>query len=105
MAITDRIVLFHDDPPQGQVALQILDAGLGIVPNTVVFPTPERRLHLAVTERIALMSRRFAPAVCLVLPDRAYVSWSGAAYGKTNGALRLADNGANVAFGPLRAFA
>jgi hypothetical protein len=102
MAITDRIVLFHDDPPQGQVALQILDTGLGIVPNTVVFPNPERRLHLAVTERIALMARRFAPATCLVLPDRAYVTWTGTSYGKTEGAVRLADNGANVPFGPVR---
>ena len=105
MAITDRIVLFHDDPPQGQVALQILDVGLGIVPGTVVFPTPERRLHLDATERISLMSRRFAPAVCLVLPDRSFVTWSGSSYGRTSGVVRLADNGANVPFAPLRAMA
>ena len=102
MAITDRIVLFHDDPPQGQIARQVLDVGLGIVPRTVVFPTPERRLHLDATDRIALLARRFAPAVCLVLPDRAYVTWNGSSYGKTSGVIRLADNGANVPFAPLR---
>lgn len=103
MAITDRIVLFHDDPPQGQIARQVLDVGLGIVPRTVVFPTPERRLHLDATDRIALLARRFAPATCLVLPDRAYVTWNGASYGRTSGVIRLADNGANIPFAPLRA--
>jgi hypothetical protein len=103
MAITDRIVLFHDDPPQGQIARQVLDVGLGIVPRTVVFPTPERRLHLDATDRIALLARRFAPATCLVLPDRSFVTWNGQSYGKTTGVIRLADNGANIPFAPLRA--
>lgn len=103
MAITDRIVLFHDDPPQGQVAHQVLDVGLGIVPRTVVFPNPERRLHLDATDRVALLARRFAPATCLVLPDRAWVTWTGTSYGKASGVIRLADTGAHFPFAPLRA--
>lgn len=105
MAITDRIVLFHDDPPQGQIARQVLDVGLGIVPRTVVFPTPERRLHLDATDRIASLARRFAPSTCLVLPDRAYVTWTDASYGRTSGVIRLAVNGAPIPFAPLRAMA
>jgi len=109
MAITDRVVLFHDDPPQGQVALQVLDSGLGIVPHTVVFPTPERRLHLDASERMAHLARRFAPATCLVLPDRSFVTWRGLdggnGYGNAEGALRLTDTGANVPFAPLRGVA
>lgn len=102
MAVTERIVLFHDDPPQGHIARQVLDVGLGIVPKTVVFPNPERRLDLKATERIAVLARRFAPATCLVLPDRSYVTWTGSSYGKAHGVVRLTDDGANVAFGPLR---
>jgi hypothetical protein len=102
MAITDRIVLFHDDPPQGHIARQVLDVGLGIVPKTVVFPNPERRLDMKATERIATLARRFAPATCLVLPDRSYVTWTGTSYGKASGVVRLTDEGANVPFGPLR---
>lgn len=105
MAITDRVVLFHDDPPQGHVALQVLDAGLGIVPNTVVFPTPERRLHLDATERMAHLARRFAPANCVVLPDRSWVTWTGTSYGNASGALRLNENGANIPFAPVRSVA
>jgi hypothetical protein len=103
MALTDRIVLFHDDPPQGQVAEQILDEGLGLVPKTVVFPTPERRLHLDDPEKMELIARRFAPSTCLVLPDRSWVTWTGTSYGKANGVIRMAESGATVPFGPLRA--
>jgi hypothetical protein len=105
MAITDRIVLFHDDPPQGHIARQVLDVGLGIVPRTVVFPTPERRLNLEATDRVALLSRRFAPATCLVLPDRSYVTWTGSSYGNTSGVVRLGDGGESIPFAPLRAHA
>lgn len=102
MAITDRVVLFHDDPPQGHIARQVMGKGLGIVPNTVVFPNPERRLNLDARDRVALLARRFAPAVCLVLPDRSFVTWNGTSFGKASGVVRLAENGANVPFAPLR---
>lgn len=99
MAITDRIVLFHDDPPQGQVAEQILDVGVGLVPRTVVFPTPERRLRLDDAANIALLSRRFAPSTCLVLPDRSWVTWTAGNYGKTQGVVRMTESGATEPFG------
>jgi hypothetical protein len=102
MAITDRIVLFHDDPPQGQIARQVMGKGLGLVPKTVVFPNPERRLHLEAKDRVALLAKRFAPATCLVLPDRSYVTWTGTSFGRAQGVVRLAENGANVPFVPLR---
>lgn len=105
MAITERIVLFHDDPPQGQVAEQILDFGLGLLPRTVVFPNPERRLHLDDGANISLLSRRFSPATCLVLPDRSWVSWQADAWGRAQGVVRMGDNGAIVPFTPAEAVA
>jgi hypothetical protein len=70
MAVSQRVVLFHDDPPQGRGASEVLDAGLGLVPNVVVFPEPERRLKLDDTPHVQLMARRFAPSRCLALPAR-----------------------------------
>ncbi len=102
MAITDRIVLFHDSPPQGQLAHQILDVGLGLVPRTVVFPTPQRRLDLEATERLASMSRRFEPATCLVLQDRSWITWTGTSFGRVSKVLRVTDTGKSVTFAPLR---
>jgi hypothetical protein len=102
MAVTDRIILFHDDPPQGQVAEQVLDEGLGLVPRTIAFPTPERRLHLDNAENIQLIARRFAPATCLVLPDRSWVIWNGESFGKTQDVALMTETGATVPFGPVR---
>ncbi len=75
MAICDRIVLFHDDPPQGPGASEVLDVGLGFASGVVVLPSPEQRLRLDRTERVASLVRRFAPARCLALPSRAHVTW------------------------------
>ncbi len=68
MVICDRLVLFHDSPPQGRGASEILDEGLGLVPNIVMMPHPETRLRLDDPERVSLLARRFHPASCLAFP-------------------------------------
>ena len=73
MVISDRLVLFHDSPPQGRGAAEILDQGLGLVPNIVMLPHPETRLRLDDAERVSLLARRFAPAACLAFPAGAHV--------------------------------
>jgi hypothetical protein len=65
MALSEKVVLFHDDPPHGVGVAEILDAGLGLVTGIVVLPDPRRRLRLADRERMARFARRFAPAVCV----------------------------------------
>lgn len=75
MALCDRIVLFHDNTPQGSRPSEVLDRGIGIVPNLVVFPEPETRLRLDDAERVAVLSQRFAPASALGFPAGAHVTW------------------------------
>jgi hypothetical protein len=75
MALSERVVLFHDDPPQGPGAAEVLDRGLGIIPGVVVLPQPETRLRLDDTERVSVMARRFSPARCLALPARSRLTW------------------------------
>ena len=70
MAISDRVVLFHDSPPQGEGAAEVLDAGLGLAPGIVVLPQPEDRLRLDDKARVQLMARRFAPAACIAFPAK-----------------------------------
>jgi hypothetical protein len=77
MAISDRVVLFHDSPPQGPGAAEVLDRGLGLCPSVVPLPQPETRLRLSDPERVSVLARRFAPASCLALPARAHVTWDG----------------------------
>ncbi len=75
MAISERVVLFHDAPPQGPGAAEVLDAGLGFVGDVVVLPQPEFRLRLGDRQRLKLLARRFAPAACIVMPARSRVTW------------------------------
>ena len=73
MAVSERVVLFHGDPPQGEGICEVLDHGLGLVPAVVLFPEPERRLNLGGTAHFGLLPARFAPAQCLALPAGASV--------------------------------
>ncbi len=67
MVLTDRIILFHDRPPEGAGNPEVLDVGLGLAPGVVALPHATSRLKLEDEVRMALFSRRFAPADCICL--------------------------------------
>jgi peptidase E len=67
MVLGERIVLFHDDAPQGERDAEVLDAGLGIVRRLIPLPHAKSRLDWSSRTRMALFSRRFAPARCCTL--------------------------------------
>jgi peptidase E len=67
MVLGERIVLFHDDAPQGERDAEVLDAGLGIVHRLIPLPHAKSRLDWSSRTRMALFSRRFAPAACCTL--------------------------------------
>ena len=103
MAITDRVVLFHDHPPQGPGATEVLDAGLGLVPGVVAMPQPEQRLQLdqpGSAERIERLVRRFAPARCLLLQSRSRVTWRYGGFTEVEGVEELDASGAHRPFDP-----
>lgn len=93
MAVSQRVVLFHDDPPQGRGASEVLDAGLGLVPNVVVFPEPETRLKLDDLPHVHLMARRFSPSKCVALPARSSVIVKDGRVVRSNGAIHLTHAG------------
>ncbi|MBX7193171.1 MAG: Type 1 glutamine amidotransferase-like domain-containing protein [Sandaracinaceae bacterium] len=93
MAISERVVLFHDTPPQGPGAAEVLDRGLGLVPHVVPLPHPDQRLRLDDKERVGLFSRRFAPALALAFRNRTRVTWDGNAFVNAHGVERLAPDG------------
>ncbi len=73
MALTDRVVLFHDRAAHGPTVAETYAAGLGLVKGAVTLPSARDRLKLADHDRMALLSRRFAPAYCLLLNPGARV--------------------------------
>jgi hypothetical protein len=67
MALTDRIVLFHDRAPQGPGHPEVYGSGLSVVRDVVLLPHARARLLLGDTARMAIFARRFAPARCVLL--------------------------------------
>ena len=77
MALTERVVLFHDFVPHGVAQTEVYGAGIGVVPGIVALPHARRRLRVGDPVRMSVLARRFAPARCLVLDDVTRVSLDG----------------------------
>jgi hypothetical protein len=95
MVVTERVVLFHDSPPQGSGAAEVLDAGLAFVGDTVALPQPEFRLDLDNRERMRLLSRRFAPATCVAFPSRSRVTYEKSGPTSVRGAFAIRGDGSH----------
>lgn len=74
MVLGDRVVLFHDNPPQGAGNAELLETGLGLFADLLPLPHAGKRLELDDTLRVSLFARRFAPAACVALDPLARVS-------------------------------
>lgn len=93
MVVSERIVLFHDSPPQGPGASEVLGSGLGLVPGVVVLPHPDTRLRLDDRERVSLLARRFDPAQCLAFPEGAHLTFQGGELVRPSSITRLCEDG------------
>ncbi|HZJ07017.1 MAG TPA: hypothetical protein VFD59_16300 [Nocardioidaceae bacterium] len=69
MALTERVVLFHDFVPHGVAQTEVFGGGIGVVHGVVALPHARRRLRVGDPIRMSVLARRFAPARCLVLDD------------------------------------
>jgi hypothetical protein len=100
MALAERIVLFHDSPPQGEGVTEVLQAGLGRVRGIVPLPHARRRLRLDDRRRVALHARRFGPDLSLAFDDGARLLLrDGRPTGETVGVSRLTEDGSVVEWG------
>jgi hypothetical protein len=70
MVLGSQVVIFHDNPPQGAAAAEVLELGLGVYDDLLPFPHAARRLELESPRRVALLARRFAPQICLALDPK-----------------------------------
>lgn len=77
MTLTDRVVLFHDHPPQGPGNAEVMEQGLGLCPRLVALPDGRKRLDLDDRHRVASLSLRFAPDACIVMGDGDAICWDG----------------------------
>jgi hypothetical protein len=75
MALTERIVVYHDDPPQGRGNPEVLRPGLGTVPGIVALPHAHRRIRFDRPNRLRLWHHRFLPLRCLAFDDGAWAAF------------------------------
>lgn len=69
MVVTERVVVYHDSPPQGPGNAEILETGLGEARDVVALPHAARRLRLDDAERVSRLARRLLPATCVAFDD------------------------------------
>ncbi len=94
MSISERIVLFHDSPPQGPGDAEVIDQGLGLVRGVVALPHATARLRLSDRTRVSLFARRFAPGACITLDSGACLAGDGERWSEVIGTRQLTGRGA-----------
>ena len=69
MALTERVVLFNDNSPDGRSYTEVYGQGLALCRGVIALPHARRRLRLDDPVRVLMFARRFAPDRCVVLDD------------------------------------
>jgi hypothetical protein len=100
MVLSERIVLFHDDPPQGSAYAEVMEAGFGLVRDVVALPHARHRLLVDDPLRVQLMARRFAPAACVLLDRGSRLDWRRTRWQALAGTRRLTAAGGVEEFSP-----
>ncbi|MBT8131792.1 MAG: Type 1 glutamine amidotransferase-like domain-containing protein [Gammaproteobacteria bacterium] len=93
MVLSERVVLYHDKTPEGSRDAEVFDKGLGLVKGLVLLPSASNRLRLKDQVRLALFSRRFAPARCLTLDSGAQIHYENGEVLSALNVQRLSRNG------------
>ena len=100
MVLTDRVIAFHDRPPEGAGNAEVLDVGLGLAPGLVALPHGAARLKLDDHPRMALFAQRFAPAECICLDAGNRGRLTSRTWAFTPGTLRISRDGMPVDASP-----
>jgi Peptidase family S51 len=93
MTLCERIVLFHDAPPQGSAHAEVMEAGFGLVPDLVALPHANKRLGIADERNLQVFARRFAPALCVMFDGGSRVDWRGSRWSAHQGTRRFTEDG------------
>jgi hypothetical protein len=92
MALTSRIVLFHDRASQGPGHPEVYGTGLSLLRDVVLLPHAKARLRLGDQALMAVFARRFAPARCVLLEQGTRIDTSEGG-GWPTGARVLGEDG------------
>lgn len=93
MVTGERVVLFHESPPQGVGISEVLDEGLALHRGVLPLPSPRLRLKLDDPFRVEWMARRHAPAKCIAMDSGEWVRFDGARWSGAQGTHWLKTDG------------
>ncbi len=93
MVLGQRVILFHDSPPQGEGNAEVFESGLACTTGVVPLPHARRRLRLEDRPRVSLFARRFGPDLCLALDERTRADFGSGRWALAPGTLRLSRDG------------
>ncbi len=99
MALSERVVLFHDSKPLGRRDAELLGAGMGILPGYIFLPDAKRRLQARDTVRIGLFGGRFSPDRCVTLDSGASLGFADQRLFASRGVDCLTARGAITSLG------
>ncbi|MCB9779890.1 MAG: Type 1 glutamine amidotransferase-like domain-containing protein [Alphaproteobacteria bacterium] len=73
MVLTERILLFYDDPPDGAGDPHVLDRGLGLLPDLTLLPHGRQRLRTEDLDRMHRLCTRLGRRRGLLLDSGAWI--------------------------------
>ena len=77
MVLGERVVLFHDTPPQGKGFAELFEAGLGVYSGILPLPHARDRMLLDNLARVSVFARRFQQSNCVVFDDESQLNYDG----------------------------
>lgn len=96
MVTSERVVLFHESPPEGTGISEVLEQGLGLHHSVLTLPNPKLRLKLDDPQRVGWFSRRYAPARCVAFDQGDFVLFDGDRWFGAEGTQQLKPDGSVV---------
>jgi len=93
MAVSERVVLFHDHPAHGLGNAEVLEVGLGLARGIVPLPHARTRLRLEDRERVGVFAARFAPALCVPMNEGARLDATADGWVPAEGTQQLQPDG------------
>ncbi|MGI9519931.1 MAG: hypothetical protein ACR2NP_22950 [Pirellulaceae bacterium] len=93
MALSQRVVFFHDSPPQGRGNPEVLRAGMALFRKYLPLPDARNRLRLDDKLRVELFSRRFNSHQCVIFDEHTLLDRKRGRWTVSDRAQRLGENG------------
>lgn len=93
MVTSERVILFHESPPEGAGISEVLEAGLGLHRGVVPLPNPKLRLKLDDPLRVGWLSRRYSHSKCVAFDQGDFVLFEGDRFFGADGTLLLKHDG------------